>query len=63
MQKVKIPTPVIIALGFGGPDLNTLIVTSASATVNYPKLPDNAGSMFLVHNIRTEGIPGDMMRL
>lgn len=61
---------MIISLGFGGPMLNTLMVTSASASVNlntgavnHPALPDNAGSMFLVHNVKAKGIPGVKMRL
>jgi len=53
LQKIPIPTPKVTSVAFGGEDLSTLFVTTASKGID----PFPAGSLFTVKNVGVRGVP------
>lgn len=63
LEKIELPTPIFTNLAIGGPNLDTMFVTTGTnvvdiysgATLNYP-LPSSSGMLIMIKGLRTKGL-------
>lgn len=70
VQTVDLPTPYIAAPTFGGPNLDTLFVTTANLPVDFfsgqigaPLREPPAGNLFMIRGLCEKGTPSYRVRL
>ncbi|KAF2906145.1 hypothetical protein ILUMI_00037 [Ignelater luminosus] len=63
LDTIYFPAKQITAIAFGGPNLDTLYVTSAQLVVDGESQPEPAGAVFKVTNVGAKGLPCANVRL